>query len=67
MAQTFRGHAALRENKELAALKAERDHLQQSLETAERKSLIAERQIRSELPRAATAAWRFDHVAWLGL
>ena len=24
---------------------------------------IVERQIRSELPRAATAAWRFDHVA----
>ena len=49
-----RGQAAIAQSKELAALKQERDSLQSSLEQAERRELVANRQIRSERDRRAT-------------
>ena len=49
----LRGHAAIAQSKELAAIKAERDKLHQELELAERRSLIANRQIQGERDRRA--------------
>ena len=51
MSNGLRGMAALERNKELIAIKAERDKLQVELEQAERRSLIANRQIQGERDR----------------